>query len=56
MSFQYNPDMKLSVILTAIQSLFKNINPEPEHWLNHEAGKLYVSNRAEFYRRVRATI
>ena len=51
---QWTPSLRISTALLSIRSLFTD--PDPTSAANPEAGKLYVSNREEFYNRVKKLI
>ena len=51
---QWSPIYDISAILTSIQSLLTD--PNPQSPANSEASKLYVENKGEYNRRVKAVV
>lgn len=51
---QWSPIYDISAILTSIQSLLTD--PNPQSPANSEASKLYVENKGEYNRRVKAIV
>jgi ubiquitin-conjugating enzyme E2 A len=51
---QWSPIYDISAILTSIQSLLTD--PNPNSPANSEASKLYVENKGEYNRRVKAIV